>query len=159
MARKVFFSFHYERDVWRVSQVRNSQTILSSFEETQFLDKAHWEQIKANGQGAIQRWIDNQLIGTSCTIVLIGNATSERQWVHYEIQRSWDLGNGLFGIYIHDLRDSQGFSDTSGLNPFNQSRFVNKFGNNYHPFIYNWVQDGGRTNVATWIERAIKDRE
>ncbi|MGF9996732.1 TIR domain-containing protein [Bacillus safensis] len=24
MARKVFFSFHYERDAWRAGQVRNS---------------------------------------------------------------------------------------------------------------------------------------
>jgi len=24
MARKVFFSFHYERDIWRASIVRNS---------------------------------------------------------------------------------------------------------------------------------------
>ena len=27
MARKVFFSFHYERDAWRVAQVRNSNII------------------------------------------------------------------------------------------------------------------------------------
>ena len=27
MARKVFFSFHYERDAWRVAQVRNSNVI------------------------------------------------------------------------------------------------------------------------------------
>jgi hypothetical protein len=159
VARKVFFSFHYERDVWRVSQVRNSQTILSSFEETQFLDKAHWEQVKAGGQGAIQRWIDNQLIGTSCTIVLIGNATSERQWVHYEISKSWEGGSGLFGIYIHDLQNSQGFTDRTGLNPFNQERFTNKYGVEYKPRTYNWVNDNGRSNVANWIELAINDRK
>ena len=159
MARKVFFSFHYDRDIWRVSQVRNSQTILANFEETQFLDAAHWEQIKRNGQGAVQNWIDNQLMGTSCTIVLIGNTTSERQWVHYEIARSWDRGNGLIGIYIHDLKNSSGFTDRPGTNPFGQHRFITKLGNNYFPRIYNWVSDNGRVNIANWIEQAINDRK
>ena len=27
MARKTFFSFHYERDAWRASQVRNCNVI------------------------------------------------------------------------------------------------------------------------------------
>lgn len=158
MARKVFFSFHYDRDAWRVGQVRNSQVITNAYSETQFLDKAHWEQIKRQGDYAVKQWIDNQLQGTSCTIVLIGNSTSERQWVHYEIEQSWAKGNGLFGIYIHDLKDQNGFTDRPGLNPFDQERFVDRYGNRYYPKVYNWLTQDGRVNVATWIEQAIKDR-
>ncbi|MGN6396545.1 MAG: TIR domain-containing protein [Mucilaginibacter sp.] len=159
MPRKVFFSFHFDRDAWRVAQVRNSQVITNSFAETQFLDKAHWEQIRRQGDIEVKRWIDNQLIGTTCTIVLIGNLTSERQWVHYEIQQSWARGNGLLGIYIHDIRDSNGFVDHAGMNPLDQERFVDKFGNRYFPKVYNWVSHDGRNNVAGWIEQAIIDRK
>jgi hypothetical protein len=45
MARKVFFSFHYSRDVWRVAKVRNSN-VISNYEKNPFYDKAEWEQIK-----------------------------------------------------------------------------------------------------------------
>ena len=159
MARKVFFSFHFTRDSWRVSQVRNSQTIRGAYDETQFLDAAHWEQVKRQGDQAIRNWIDNQLRGTSCTIVLIGNETSDRRWVKYEIQKSWDKGNGLIGIYIHNLIDRRGSTDLQGDNPFNQFDLKNKFSNRYYPRTYNWVSDYGRTNAATWIEQAIKDRE
>lgn len=158
MARKVFFSFHFERDFWRVSQVRNSQIIKSAYDETQFLDAADWEQIKRKGDQAIRNWIDNQLHGTSCTIVLIGNQTSEREWVHYEIEKSWERGNGLIGIYIHDLKNISGYADRPGINPFNQTRLINKYGNVYSPHIYNWVTDNGRKNTSNWIEQAIRER-
>jgi hypothetical protein len=158
MARKVFFSFHYDRDVWRVNQVRNSQTILSKYQESQFLDAADWEKIKRSGQSAVRNWIDSQLYGTSCTVVLIGNQTSERPWVHYEIQKSWERGNGLLGITIHNLKSIIGYTDQPGLNPFNQERFMDKYGRLYSPRVYNWITQDGRTNVADWIEQAILDR-
>ncbi len=39
MARRVFFSFHYERDVWRAGQVRNSW-VTKDREEAGFWDAA-----------------------------------------------------------------------------------------------------------------------
>lgn len=40
-----------------------------------------------------ENWIDNQLKGKSCTIVLIGAETANRKWIKYEIKKSWELGN------------------------------------------------------------------
>ncbi|MET0103262.1 MAG: TIR domain-containing protein [Sedimenticola sp.] len=77
MARKVFFSFHYQRDVRRVVQVRNSWVVRSKGEAQPFYDKADWETVKRTG---IEKWIDNQLSGTSVTVVLIGNETSRIQF-------------------------------------------------------------------------------
>ena len=42
MVRKVFFSFHYDRDSWRVSQVRNCN-VVSGYEKNPFYDKARWD--------------------------------------------------------------------------------------------------------------------
>ena len=72
MARKVFFSFHYERDVWRAGQIRNSWVTKPNRETAGFWDSASWEEVKKKGEDAIHRWIDNQLNGTSVTVVLIG---------------------------------------------------------------------------------------
>ena len=38
---------------------------------------------------------------------MIGAKTSERKWVKEEIAQSEARGNGLFGIYIHNIKDSQ----------------------------------------------------
>lgn len=46
MARKVFFSFHYERDVWRAAQVRNSWVTKPDRETAGFWDSASWEEVK-----------------------------------------------------------------------------------------------------------------
>ena len=50
MARRVFYSFHYEADSWRTSQVRNIGTI----EGNRPVSDNAWEQVKRGGYKAIQ---------------------------------------------------------------------------------------------------------
>ncbi|MFH0834539.1 MAG: TIR domain-containing protein [Patescibacteria group bacterium] len=144
MARKVFFSFHYSRDHWRVSQVRNSNIV--GWDKSPFYDAADWEKIKKQGDDAIKRWIENQLIGTSVTVVLIGRETSKRRWVKYEIKRSIELGKGLIGIDISKIKDQNENLDETGENPLPA---------NYHKYL--WNNDNGRENLSKWIEKAAKD--
>lgn len=160
MARKVFFSFHFDHDAWRVGQVRNSNVVTANYEQTRFLDGADWESIKRNGQTAIKNWIDSQLVGTSVTIVLIGAETDSREWVHYEIKRSWNEGKGLLGIYIHNIKNSNGYTDYKGKNPFDHYGFTitRPFEQSYYPRVYDWINDNGRLNIGNWIEKAAKDR-
>ncbi|WP_198399996.1 TIR domain-containing protein [Bradyrhizobium yuanmingense] len=92
MARYTFFSFHYERDVWRAGQVRNSW-VTKERAAAGFLDSAKWEEVKKKGEDAIHNWIDQQLLGTSVTVVLVGTETSMRKYVDYEITESHKRGN------------------------------------------------------------------
>lgn len=46
MARKVFFSFHYERDVWRANQMRHSWVTKPNRETAGFIDSAAFEEVK-----------------------------------------------------------------------------------------------------------------
>src|SRR5262245_44547241 len=101
MARKVFFSFHYGRDAWRVSQVRHSWLTKPNADASRFVDAASFEQVKRQGDDAVKRWIDSNMEGTSVTIVLIGSETASRRWVRYEVARSRQLGKGVIGIRIH----------------------------------------------------------
>ena len=118
MVRRVFFSFHYERDIWRANIVRKSWVTKRTGKAVDFIDAAEFEKIKREGDSAIKRWINDQLKGTSVTAVLIGAETYKRKWVRYEIIRSFDKGNGLFGIYIHNIKDKNGNIDNNGKNPF-----------------------------------------
>lgn len=154
MARKVFFSFHYDRDIFRVSQVRNSNIIKGQYQQTQFLDHADWEAVRRNGDASIKRWIDGQFEGSTVTCVLIGNETNSRKWVHYEIEKSIERKNAILGIYIHEMKSINGATDFRGVNPFDSHKIGYNSLTNVAP-TYSWVSGDGYLNFGKWIETAV----
>jgi hypothetical protein len=158
MARKVFFSFHYDRDVRRVVQVRNSWVVRPGGEAQPFYDKAEFEEAKKRA-GGIEKWIEEQLKGTSVTVVLFGAEAFDREWVRHEIKRSYELKKGLLAIDIHNVKDPQLGTDQQGKNPL--SYFTVKQNGRDIPLsnlyaAYDWVGDNGYVNMPTWIEAAAQ---
>lgn len=156
MVRRVFFSFHFERDSWRAGQVRNSGI---TKEISGFVDAAAWEEVKRRGDQAIKNWIDNQLSGTSVTVVLIGAETSSRPYVRYELEQSWKRGNGILGIYVHRIKDSYGYPDTMGSTSFGNiftsvSDYKKTFSDRFS--TYDWFGDNGYQNIDSWVEAAAQ---
>jgi len=159
MARKVFFSFHYERDVWRSSIVRNSETVKDEADERGFIDGAEWEKLKKSGDNAIKNWIKDQLNGTSVTVVLIGTETSTRPWVQYELQQSFSRGNAIVGIRIHNIKDKDKKTDAKGETTFGSLGKNSQGKDVYYSNVattHDWVNDDGYNNFATWVETAAK---
>lgn len=158
MARRTFFSFYFQRDAWRVSQVRNSNIVQAEVDGTPYLDKADWEKVQRDE--GIKSWIDRQLSGTSVTVVLIGTQTYGREWVNYEIDKSWRRANGMIGIFIHGIRDQSGASDQRGRNPFSWFNIGSDQSNSMAKYVrlYDWVLDDGRSNMGKWIERSYEER-
>ena len=159
MARRVFFSFHYERDVQRASVVRNHWVTKDGAEDAGYIDKASWEKIEKEGNQAVKNWISAQLKGTSVTVVLIGAQTSSRDWVKYELQKSYERGNGFLGVYIHNIKDWEKKTDSAGDAYFGVlGKDVN--GNDvYFASVgktYDWVNDDGYSNFSDWVEQAAK---
>ena len=158
--RRVFYSFHFEQDSWRTAKVRN----MGVLEGNQPASDNDWEDIKRGGDAAIKRWIDGQLHGRTCTIVLIGQKTAGRKWIEYEIEQSWKLKKGLVGIYIHNLMDYHNNQSAKGKNPFDNikvnqkslSEIVKTYDPPYHTSkdVYGHIE----TYIAGWIEEAIKIR-
>lgn len=158
MARKVFFSFHYDRDVHRVVQVRNSWVVRAKGDAPPFYDKAEFEQAKARA-GGIEKWIEEQMRGTSVTVVLFGAETYNREWVRHEIKRSYELGKGLLAIDIHNVKHPQTGADYQGTNPLSYwqvERNGQKVPMSTLYSVYDWVLDDGYTNMPTWIEAAAR---
>jgi hypothetical protein len=154
VARRVFFSFHYARDVRRIQQVRNSWVVRERGESQPFYDGADFEDAKKRA-GGIENWIENQLKGCSVTAVLFGAETYEREWVKHEIKRSYELRMGILAIDIHNIRDPLNGTDRSGRNPLDHWSSGGK------PFTaiyrtYDWVRDDGYNNIAGWVEQAAK---
>jgi hypothetical protein len=109
MARRVFFSFHFENDIWRANQVRNANVVAGP-DVAGFFDHSEYEEAKRKGDDAIKRLIRAKLQNTSVTVVLIGTETAYRPYVQYEIEQSIARNNGLLGIYIHHLKDQRGMT-------------------------------------------------
>jgi hypothetical protein len=143
MPRKVFFSFHYERDIWRTNVVRNSGVVEGSA-AAGFYDASLWEEAKKKGDAEIKKLIDKGLVGTSVTVVLIGAETSQRKFVDYEIEQSIARGNGLLGIYISGIKDSNGKADTQGEAPWKLTQAGAP--------CYYWDRD----KFGDWVETAYK---
>lgn len=141
MSHRTFFSFHYERDVQRASVVRKSSQFKDSI-APEWIDASLWEATKQD-DAAIRSLIGKALDRTSVTAVLIGSATASRRWIKYEIEQSLRRGNGIFGIYIHNIAGFNGRSDPRGLNPLPGSAPT-----------YDWVFDDGYNNLGHWVDRA-----
>jgi hypothetical protein len=121
MARKVFYSFHFDPDCWRAAQVRNMGVI----EGNEPVSANEWETVKRGGDPAIERWIAGQMNGRTCAVVLAGAQTASRPWVKYEIKKAWDDGLGVVGIRIHGLKDRLEQTSTAGANPFDAWKIGN----------------------------------
>jgi hypothetical protein len=145
MAHRSFFSFHYERDVQRASVVRKSSVTKSEI-TPEWIDASVWEEAKGKSDAAVQRLIDSALVGTTVTAVLIGTETSKRRWVNYEIRESVARGNGLLGIYIHNIPGFDGKTASRGANPL-PSRYR----------TYDWMDDDGYNNLGKWVDAACDD--
>jgi len=116
MARRVFFSFHYQRDVWRVNQIRNIHNVIKTA-AAGFQDASLWEEAKTKGYAVITSLIDKGLENTSVTVICIGYKTAGRTYINYEINQSLKRGNGVVGILIHHLKDKDGKTDPVGRIP------------------------------------------
>ena len=162
MARRVFYSFHYDPDNWRAATVRNIGVV----EGNSPASDNDWETVKSGGDAAIKRWITNQMDRRTCTVVLVGTQTANRKWINYEIVKSWDDGMGVVGIHIHGLKNKEGKVSTKGTNPFDSIDYgdtgkkLSSIVKCYNPAgrtskeRYAWMEK----HLANAIEEAIKIR-
>jgi hypothetical protein len=159
VARRVFLSFHYQRDSRRVQQAKQ----MGVLEGQPLLTSNRWEDIKRGGEPAIKRWIADQMTGKSCVVVLIGSQTAGRKWVKYEIKKGWNDEKGVVGVYIHNLKDPITGGDPKGRNPFDDftvgsdKKKLSAIVKAYDPpsaTAYSSIQN----NLEGWVEEAIKIR-
>ncbi len=162
MPRRVFLSYHHRLDAYRAIQIRESGLI----EPTDLASDHVWACISRAGDSAVRRWIDEQMSEADCVIVLIGQISTGRQWIDYEIQRAWREGRGLLGVHIHNLKNHYGSQTSKGPNPFADLAPDGVRGvlegsvRCYDPpyltssEVFEYIRHG----LADWIERAIANR-
>jgi hypothetical protein len=155
--RKIFYSFHFDNDVMRVQMIRNMGVV----EGNTPVAPNTWEEVKEKGRSAIETWIDDNMKNKSCLVVLIGSNTYERPWVQYEIKKAWKDGKGILGIHVNNLKCPNNGTCSLGKNPFAGTKFslngVEVVPAVYVPKSADAYNDIA-SNLATWVETAIKQR-
>jgi len=160
MARRAFYSFQYKPDNWRAAKVRNMGVI----DGNKPASDNDWETVTKGGDAAIEKWINEQLNGTSVAIFLIGATTAGRKWINYEIKKAWAEKKGVLGIHIHNITDKDNKQSAKGRNPFDDFNIGGKsmsgIVKTYDPpyttssNVYDYIKQ----NMADWIETAITIR-
>lgn len=159
MAKSAFFSFHYDRDAWRVQQIIN----MGKLDGQPLLSPQKWEEVKRRGEQAIKDWIAEQMKYKSAVVVLVGAQTAQRRWVKHEIAYAWDNRKPLVGVRINGLADRDGRTDTQGANPF---KMVNlKGGGTVGDYVTLHTPSGSTSqqvyasisnNLSSWVDNAYK---
>ena len=133
--RQVFFSFEFNKDAWRASQVRN----MGKVDDSSTFSDNDWEEVKEKTDAKIKEWID------------------------YEIKKAYELQKAIVGIYVHGLKDVDGNQTTKGSNPFYQiyigkeNERLSKYVTCYDPpyLTSKCVYDDIAENISSLIEDAI----
>ena len=101
--QRVYYSFHYENDYWRLQQIRKNPAV-----QGQSIYAAdEWENLKWEGDYRVKNVIDRAMQNCPCVVVLIGAETFDSRWVQYEIEKAWrgclestfttsKMGTGIF---------------------------------------------------------------
>ena len=160
--RHCFFSFHYQPDNWRAAKIRSIGAIHG---DRRAYDNG-WEAVKQRGDQAIMNWIEAEMNGCSCAVVLIGQHTAGRKWIDYEIEQAWNKGMGLVGIHIHGVTDRLGHTCSAGKNPFTDFTIgtskssLSSIVRTYDPAGYDSQTRYANisNNLNTWVEEAIAIR-
>lgn len=154
MSNKVMICFDYERDLWRASRVLNTWDTNGFWEVTGFADLEAWKNVKLRGTYGVNRWLTDEMVGTTVTLVLVGALTSKQPHVLHVLQQSIKQGNRIVLVDLHNIRDPEQRLGTRGPNPVAElttgappSGTVSQ---------YDWVNSDGAKNLDAWLDRAAK---
>tara|TARA_B110000967_G_scaffold124775_1_gene127529 strand:- start:198 stop:776 length:579 start_codon:yes stop_codon:yes gene_type:complete len=141
MAKRVFFSFHYQDVIdFRANVVRNHWLTKKDREDAGFFDASIWEEAKKKGNLSLKRLINGGLKNTSTTCVLVGSDTFNRKWVNYEIMKSVSIGNHILAVHINSIKGKDKKTKTKGPNPL-------------YYLGYSFSKDGKTVNLYDYIDK------
>lgn len=142
--RRVYFCFDYERDLHRVSKIRQLPDIVAGA-AAGFQSSDVWEKAGHRGDAAVKGLINDGLNNTSVAVICIGQLTSHQKYVTYTIECALKRGIGLLGVTVNHLRDRNGVSDPEG----NVPPLLTYSGYKVHKYT-------DKVDLARWIQEAAE---
>ena len=159
MADSIFLSFDFERDFHRAEQIKKVWNSQPNRTLHGLWDLSGFPILEEQREVQFKKYIDDVLKRSQVTVVLIGQETSQRSYVQYAVKESHRLDKGMFGIYVHKIKDGQGNTSKIGNAQFGE---IGKSKDNQSIFfwktypLYRWVTDGGKNNLKKWVDTAAE---
>jgi hypothetical protein len=153
----ILFAFDHKRDSVRAKVIVEHWRFSGTIEDTGLVSEAEWAAVAKKGEAGIRKHFDAQMRRSCVTVVLIGRETAINPWVRYQIQKSYQRGNAIIGIYVHNIRlfeeveQEKGslYFGAFGMGGKSEGAYFSQFAK-----IYDWRDDDGPSELANWIEVA-----
>lgn len=95
--KKIFVSYDYDND-------RAYRYLLSAWDANKAFDFRFEDhstpKINSEDAGRVKAAISAKMVGASCLLVIVGEATYGSDWVAWEIEKAKELGLSLVGVKI-----------------------------------------------------------
>ncbi|MSP67264.1 MAG: hypothetical protein EXQ96_04020 [Alphaproteobacteria bacterium] len=114
MTHRVFFAFHYDRDLPRVRQISTQMTGIDCVTAAGLTDASTFAAAKAEGEAAVKALIDRAAGDTTVTVICIGAETARQADISYAIAQTLKRRNGMLGLQVHALPGADGQPDKAG---------------------------------------------
>lgn len=75
--------------------------------DVDFYDRHLLDPVDSSNDQYVRNCINQELDGTSTTVVIVGENTQDSDWVDYEIRRSLEKGNGLVAVKLPGVDDEK----------------------------------------------------
>lgn len=151
--RRIFPSYDWDEDVWRVNQIMNLDEILEK-EDIGFEKGVPNEEIKSSDR-KIEEWIKSNMERCSCVIFFVGEKTYKSEWVKYEMELAKKLRKARFIINLRGMKNKEGEECKECPDPYKHHRLYSSTGG-YMIKRYDWIKNNGLENISDWIEDACQ---
>jgi hypothetical protein len=156
--RRVFFSFHYQRDIQRVMQIRHHWVTKETRKAAGYFDGSLEEKARTEGDAAVKRLINGSLFGCSVLCVIIGAETFTRRWVRYEIFKAISEGMGVFGVRTDGMKTMDGLIDPPAMSPFQTLAYTSAPMEMLQPIVFQngqWFYSADNERVSRGRAKAL----
>ena len=104
MGRRVFISYQHDD----IQQAKGFNLLRwNRYVDFDFVGRHLLSPANSSDPTYIRRRIREEIHGTSTTVVLIGNKTSQSDWVDFEIKESLQRGSGVIGIRLKGAENAK----------------------------------------------------
>lgn len=95
---RVYFSFNYSD--YKNANIINNACKFKNAARSIFFTESIWNGAHKKGNAALAELVDEAVVRTDLTVLLVGRNTASSKWCQYALQKSIENKKRIFGIYL-----------------------------------------------------------
>ena len=153
----LYIAYNDECDSARANHVRKQLLATKRYLVEGYMPFTTWSKTKlGTSVEQIRSSIDEGLERSQATLILIGPDAAANPWIRYAIERTYNAQKPMLALFINELKDEHGESDTADINPLERFAVLERGKKVYlseRYATYAW-SDLGTGEFEAWLELA-----